>query len=90
MATPSPHNVSIPVIEDYLVLCQTAAGLQASSSGGVEKELPVSWRGWKTTSSSSAQNIVTLCYGMNDGGYSTVKSKTLDTYRSTITDIVKR
>ncbi len=56
----------------------------------MEKELPVSWRGWKTTSSSSAQNIVTLCYGMNDGGYSTVNPKTLDTYRSTITDIVKR
>jgi hypothetical protein len=33
-------------------------------------------------------NIVTLCYGMNDGGYAPVNPKTLEAYRSALSDIV--
>ncbi len=75
-------------IEDYLVLCQPAPGLQAQQFGWSGERAPSFLRRMENDVLVFRPNIVTLCYGMNDGGYTAVNTTALDTYRSALTAIV--
>ncbi len=75
-------------IEDYLVLCQPASGLQVQQFGWGGERAPSFLARMENDVLVFRPNVVTLCYGMNDGGYAAVNPKTIDAYRSAITDIV--
>ncbi len=77
-------------IEDYLLMCQPAADLQASQFGwGGE----TSW-GFLDRMANDVlpfqPTAATLCYGMNDGGYTQTNPEFLAHYRAALTDIVKK
>lgn len=75
-------------VENYLVLCRPQVDLQAMQFG---------WGGEKAPSLAQRlgndvlpfhPSVVTLCYGMNDGGYAASTPKTLSTYREALLKIV--
>ncbi|WP_269523323.1 SGNH/GDSL hydrolase family protein [Coraliomargarita parva] len=77
-------------IEDYLVMCQPQPDLKVVQFG---------WGGEQANGMASRfQNdvlpfqpdVVTTCYGMNDGGYRPVTQDTLDRYRRHTTDYVQQ
>lgn len=75
-------------IEDYMVLCRPAAGLQVQQFGWGGERAPSFLSRMENDVLVFRPNIVTLCYGMNDGGYAAVNAKTLDAYRSAIADVI--
>jgi len=75
-------------IEDYLILCQPAADLQTQQFGWGGEKAPAFLERMENDVLVFHPNIVTLCYGMNDGGYAPVSPKTLEAYRTAIGDIV--
>ena len=81
------RNYSV-LIEEYLLACQPAAGVQAAQFG---------WGGETTWGFAPrmkqdvlwfAPTVATVNYGMNDGGYQKVDPKRLADYRAKTTDIV--
>lgn len=77
-------------IEDYLLMCQPAADLQASqfgwggeAAGGFLDRVENDVLPFKPTAA-------TLCYGMNDGGYQKLNPDLLSQYRRALTDVVKK
>lgn len=77
-------------IEEYLLACQPAAKLQAvqlgwggEASWGFRDRMENDVLGFKP-------NVVTLCYGMNDGGYEKTKPETIERYTTAMTDIVRK
>lgn len=75
-------------IEEYLILCQPALGLQAQQFGWGGESAPSYLDRMENDILFFHPNIVTLCYGMNDGRYAPVNPGTLDTYRNAMTNIV--
>jgi len=76
-------------MEEYLILCQPAAALQAQQFGWGGESAPSYLDRMENDVLVFHPNIVTLCYGMNDGRYTPVNPGTLDTYRTAMTSIVE-
>lgn len=77
-------------IEDYLLMCQPAAGLRAHQYGwGGE----TSW-GFAARMANDVlpfkPTVATTCYGMNDGGYSPMTDDKAKRYRDSQTQIVQK
>ena len=77
-------------IEDYLLMCQPVADLRASQFG---------WSGDTASGFSNRMandmlrfqpNVVTTCFGMNDGGYSPMNPDKAKNYRNAQTSIVEQ
>ena len=91
MATRSPSRKNYSVlIENYLLACQPAAGIQTAQFG---------WGGETTwgLAPRMAQDVLwfkptvaTINYGMNDGGYRDVDAKRLADYREKTKDIIQQ
>ena len=75
-------------VEDYLVLCRPQADLQAMQFGWGGEKAPSFLDRMNNDILSFRPNIVTLCYGMNDGGYAACTPKTVDNYRVALEGIV--
>ena len=56
-------------IEDYLLMCQPAAGLQAHQFGWSGESVPGLVSRMETEVIPFKPTVATTCYGMNDGGY---------------------
>ena len=78
------------IIEEYLLACQPAAGVQAAQFG---------WGGETTWGFAPrmkqdvlwfAPTLATVNYGMNDGGYTKVNAKRLADYREKTKEIVEQ
>ena len=76
-------------IEDYLLMCQPAAGLRANQFGWSGE---TSW-GFKGRMANDVlpfkPNVATTCYGMNDGGYSPMTDDKAKRYRDYQAQIVQ-
>ncbi|HEY0258199.1 MAG TPA: GDSL-type esterase/lipase family protein, partial [Candidatus Methylacidiphilales bacterium] len=77
-------------MEDYLLMCQPAEGLQAAQFG---------WSGEKAGGFAARikdevlpfkPTVATTCYGMNDGFYAPMSESTGNTYRVAMTASVER
>ena len=77
-------------IEQYLLLCHPAENLMAMQFG---------WGGERASGLVSRVNndvlafkptVATTCYGMNDGNYKPVEPATVDAYRRSMTEAVKK
>ncbi len=75
-------------IEEYLILCQPEANLQAMQFGWGGEKAPSFLDRMENDVLIFHPNVVTLCYGMNDGAYAAVTPNTLDTYRAALGKIV--
>lgn len=76
-------------LEDYFLVCQPAAKLEASQFGwGGE----TSWGFGERMQNDVlpfAPKVATLCYGMNDGDYRVTEAERTEKYRAAITGIVQ-
>jgi len=77
-------------IEDYLVMCQPAAGLRAHQYGwGGETSWGFAGR-MDNDVAPFKPTVATTCYGMNDGGYSPMSDDKAKRYRDAQTLIVQK
>ena len=76
-------------METYFLACQPVSKLQSSQFGwGGE----TSWGFFDRMDNDVLcfdPSVATLCYGMNDGGYSESKPETIEKYRDALTNVVR-
>jgi len=75
-------------MEEYFILCQPEANLQAMQFGWGGEKAPSFLDRMENDVLIFHPNVVTLCYGMNDGAYAAVNPNTLETYRTALEKIV--
>jgi lysophospholipase L1-like esterase len=77
------------VIEDYLLMCQPAASLRAVQAGWGGEQAPGFLARMERDVLVFHPNVVTTCYGMNDGHYGPMQPATAKTYRDAQKAIVQ-
>ena len=75
-------------MEDYLILCRPKAKLQAMQFGWGGEKAPSFLERMNNDVLQFRPTVVTLCYGMNDGGYAASNPKSLESYRVALEKIV--
>ena len=76
-------------IEDYLLMCQPAAGLRTFQAGWGGERAPGFLARIGTDVLPLMPTVVTTCYGMNDGGYAPLTPEVAKAYREATTGIVR-
>lgn len=77
-------------VENYLLMCQPATGLQASQFGWGGETAGGFLDRMESDVLIFQPTAATLCYGMNDGGYEKVNADRLEKYRVALAGIVKK
>lgn len=78
------------LIEDYLLMCQPAAGLRAIQAGWGGEVAPSFFNRMESDVLVFNPTVATTCYGMNDGGYAALSKERADQYRYAQRNIVKK
>jgi lysophospholipase L1-like esterase len=78
------------LIEDYLLMCQPADHLRVSQVGWSGEVAPSASNRLEVSMLPFAPTVATVCYGMNDGGYSPLNDEKAERYRTAQTSIVEK
>ncbi|HEY8964855.1 MAG TPA: SGNH/GDSL hydrolase family protein [Candidatus Methylacidiphilales bacterium] len=77
-------------VEDYLLMCQPTAGQRIVQLGWGGERVPGFLARLQTDLFPFKPTVVTTCYGMNDGSYTTVRPDIVETYRKALSDTVDK
>jgi lysophospholipase L1-like esterase len=77
-------------MEDYLLMCKPVDNLRVSQVGWSGETAPGGLNRLQATMLPFAPTVVTVCYGMNDGGYGPLRDETAKRYRDAQSAIVEK
>jgi lysophospholipase L1-like esterase len=77
-------------VEDYLLMCQPAAGLRACQFGCSGQTSTVFAQRMANNLLPFKPNVVTVCFGSNNGGFGPTTPEDPESYRDAMRDIVRQ